>query len=195
MRMGLSGNGHWAAPSCRTTSAREFGAARATERTPCAHHCPTGPKCGRVPAQMRASPGADVGESRRRVPAQMWASPGADVGRAAHRTLRLPSPTPSEPARARVSSRARRCVCVCARVVCVLFACYVLVGVCMHVRVFCACCVEACVRARVCKRVCVCVCRVLASVQTCPHNDGRRGAADQSYAIFRSTGRAAQPSS
>ena len=35
-------------------------------------------RCGRVPAQMWASPGADVGD--RRVPAQMWASPGADVG-------------------------------------------------------------------------------------------------------------------
>jgi hypothetical protein len=36
-----------------------------------------------VRAQMWASPGADVGESRRRwgrVPAQMWASPSADVG-------------------------------------------------------------------------------------------------------------------
>ncbi len=40
-------------------------------------------RCARVPAQMWASLGADVGESRRRcgrVPAQMWASPGADVG-------------------------------------------------------------------------------------------------------------------
>jgi hypothetical protein len=39
-------------------------------------------RCGRVPAQIWASPGADMGESRRRygrVPAQIWASPGADV--------------------------------------------------------------------------------------------------------------------
>jgi hypothetical protein len=40
---------------------------------------------------MWASPGADVGESRRRcgqVPAQMWASPGADVGKSRRRCAR-----------------------------------------------------------------------------------------------------------
>jgi hypothetical protein len=45
-------------------------------------------RCGPVPAQMWASPGADVGQSRRRcgpVPAQMWASPGADVGQSRRR--------------------------------------------------------------------------------------------------------------
>jgi hypothetical protein len=44
---------------------------------------------GRVTAQTWASPGVDVGESRRRcgrVPAQTWVSPGADVGRSCRST-------------------------------------------------------------------------------------------------------------
>ena len=44
-------------------------------------------RCGRVPAQMWASPGADVGA----VPAQMWASPGADVGESRRRCGRVPA--------------------------------------------------------------------------------------------------------
>jgi hypothetical protein len=53
-----------------------------------------------------ASPGADVGESRRRrgrVPAQTGASPGADVGESRHRRGRVPAQMP-----ARVSGQAIR---------------------------------------------------------------------------------------
>jgi hypothetical protein len=54
--------------------------------------CASRRRCGRVPAQMWARPGADVGESRRRcgrVPAQMWASRGADVGESRRRCGRV----------------------------------------------------------------------------------------------------------
>ena len=48
----------------------------------------------RVPAQMWASPGADVGQSRRRcgpVPAQMWASAAANVGQSRRRCGPVPA--------------------------------------------------------------------------------------------------------
>jgi hypothetical protein len=44
-------------------------------------------RCGRVPVQMWASPGADAGQA----PAQMWASPGADAGESRRRCGRVPA--------------------------------------------------------------------------------------------------------